>query len=263
MALSAQWAVLLKSHSQLPHLKLGAKVAEIVGAHIDVANVRLRHNQGIIWENLPSEMAGAIGSLLDSEGFPTVVVPQNKVVTLGSMTLLRKGKVEKDGLMIDDWFGKPHLLPSTGIRLAQLGWINWIVEAGQGIPGLLSSDSSLFSHFQGIYRNANLNKGDLPTEAMGWVLHIFSGIPSPNWVRIYARSFNYSYQATTEGSWLDHFGLFVNDLAKVLLPESMDIGMRASLNSIEKPPEEATYGSLHEMVDRARWELSIRIAGER
>jgi hypothetical protein len=174
------WAVLLESYSELPHMKFGEDFHRLLGAFVEDANLRLRHQKGIVWEDLPEGKAKTVAAFLNQNGFKSRVVPQEEVMRPGSMSVWRKGKIIRAGLSLDDWFGKRLLIPRESMALAQAGWITQEVEASQGIPGT-STDSRVFSHFEGIYRVANLTMKSLPREEIGWVLQIFGGDVNPDW----------------------------------------------------------------------------------
>lgn len=80
----------------------------------------------------------------------------------------------------------------------------------------------------------------------------------PEWLRIESRRFNYDYQQTHKGSRDERFGWLLRDLERILPDDVPDPGFRSSICSGLRPPEEARYAGREEMVERARWLMTMR-----
>jgi hypothetical protein len=252
------WAVILEKYTELTYLDLGKIISEKIGTHFDEATIRLRRQQGIVWDHLSEEHAKQVEDIINGGGFPCRIIQQDRVIHLGEVSIHRKGHVIENGLEFEDLYGKKTLINRDQVVLAQVGWISKMVESGQGIPGLIRSDSGLFSSFQGMYRLSNLTSAKLPEDPIGWVLHIYQHGEQPDFARVYGQSFEYKYPPEIEGGWVVHFAAFISDLANALGDNLLDDSYKLAMNAPRKPSEEATFETIDDMQDRAKWELTLK-----
>jgi len=255
------FSVLLQAYVKLPHLALGERIAGLLSVHLQDATVRLRHQQGIIWENLPFDKANALASFLIEKGYPSGLVPQNELVQPGNMMLSRKAEIMDSVFVFVDINDNRLSLSDGNVALAQVGWILEEVEVGSACRDKPVATSTLRLKGEGKYRYYGIDRHAPETEPFGWVLNMFSKGSHPDCVRIQGRSFNYSYQGLHEGGWKDRFGRLLSDLSNILSPGKMDEGFILAMATPLKPAQLAEYETPKAMIERARWSLTLKLVG--
>ena len=244
------YSVLLESYKRLPHLELGKEVAELMGVHVQDAYTRLRRQEGIVWEGLERSQAEALGAFLIQRGHPAGLVADEDIVTLAPAHIVRNGAVIREGFEIVDRTETRRVIEPTSIALVQAGWVEEEVEVTRDREHVVVWQPR---------RDYSFNYTTRPVyETIGWILQVFeTGEPAPC-LRVMGSRFNYAYQEIDGANSHQRFGILMTDLAKVVGFERLDHGFRLCMGSGTPHPPDATYDSLNEMIERARWELTIR-----
>ncbi len=244
------YSVLLESYKRLPHLELGKEVAELMGVHVQDAYTRLRRQEGIVWEGLERSQAEVLGAFLIQRGYPAGLVADEDTVTLGPPRRVHNGGVVESGFEIVDRDESRRVIESGSIALLQAGWVEEKVE--------VTRDRERVESWQA-YRDYSFTYTTRPVyETIGWVLQVFETGEPARCVRVTGSRFNYAYQEIDGANSHQRFGILMTDLAKVVGFERLDHGFRLCMGSGTTHPPDATYDSLNEMIERARWELTIR-----
>jgi len=248
------WAVLLQTYKELPYSQLAHRLANIANmASLDIA-ARLHHQQGIVWENLPEDKAKSLASILTGDGFPSIAIPQDQIVKLGRPAVTRRAVATATGIEVSDMYGVTVVLPHDRIVLAQAGWVSEAVEIGPDLS-IASADVRLTEEYgmgPAYFKATKPETGEL-----GWVLHLFSSA-KPEWIRIEGRHFSYEYQDSIGEAWQNRFRVLLGDFAKVLPEQCLDECYKSILNDPAKLPAGVAYRSIHDMVERAVWILTLK-----
>jgi len=255
------FAVLLENYSELPFYDWGPELAKLLGIPEYDLRVKLRHQQGIVLENLSDEKAGHLIAYLKSKGHLAFSVPGDKVVKLDKPMISHAGKLSSDGIEFDDFEGNKFIFRTEEIALIQAGWVEEDIKPEEkpqspirlhvdrlGPRGMRLHEAAIFG------RESN--------EPLGWVLNVFRNGYSPAWMRISGHEFNYGYQGKVEAGWEQHFRKLLTDIAGVVPENKLDYGFLCSIDKLSCPPKAAEYRTLSNMTERARWMLTLRIFKE-
>jgi hypothetical protein len=262
---TSSYSVVLRSDSSLPYKDLSEKIAGILG--VGDIGLRVKYQQGIVWENLRKDIADELALFLTSKGFPAGLVPQMELPKPGKVTLVHKAEPTDSGIRIYDLYDRAADIDGSTITLAQLGWVEEEVEIGHNGPkldlGPMGHGYAGF-HMGGLFYQFDSHGSEGvytgPTakfEKLGWVLHLFCTGSKLDWYRIVGRNFNYGNVGLFEGTWERRFIQFVDMLANSISVENQDAGMKARGEPIDNISC-IRYLSLHEMVEHARWNLTVR-----
>jgi len=252
------FSVLLKQYSKLPHLELAEEVATMVGMHKMDVTIRLRWQQGIVWSGLVIDNADKLAKLLIGKGFECGIVPDSDLWQGGKPFGCRNADVLQEGFEMEDAYGKKKLIPAEKIAFAQAGWVEEKIRKGR-YRGL-NEFGMVFTGGFGTYQPpVNFHKKREPDKrAIGWVLHLFlKGIPGKSY-RIIGREFNYDYQGFMGEYWEKRFAILLSDLAVILADDCLDDSLIRIMGKDHPDREGVTYDRLKFMMERARWELTMR-----
>ena len=252
----SEYAVLLAPYTPLPHIMLGDEVAKITGVHRQDALIKLRKQQGIVWEHLERGSADRLGAYLIANGYPAGLVEQEEVVKLHRPVLCSNADPVEGGFELEDIFADKNLMNAESIEYMQAGWVDEEYEIGRErvLKAGKTYRSDLHASSLRSYRYTTVPK----IETLGWVLHIFQYGEPVEWIRIISRSFNYDYQNMIGVHRDQRFGLLLADLARVVPMAALDEGFKAVMGSDCSDHEFHNYDTLEEMEERARWELTMR-----
>jgi len=248
------FSVLLETYEQLPHLDLGEEVAKITGVHTQNAFIRLRRQQGIVWENLERENANALGALLIKHGHSAGLVRDEEVRKEGTQWEVHNGSVTDEGFVIEDPYGRTSIMKSGSILLAQAGWIE---EKAAGVTDRYKSRRTRvgIDPYSSDMAISFLRPKVAP---IGWVLHIYPVDQEERYVRVIATEFSYSYQGYVEGDRNMRFGMMLSDLSKALPDDKLDFGFRLSMGTDCSPVDDVEYPTIDEMAERGRWLMTMK-----
>ncbi len=250
-----KYSVLLESYSPLPFIAWADEVEKILGMHRQDVILRLRRQQGIVWEHLDREKADMLGSLLISYGYPAGLVEDSDVVRLPIPTLSKNADPVEGGFELEDLFSDLTLINAESIEFMQAGWVEEKVEVGTVKPP--RSRSGLKYSADGTRAGSFMYTRMKKKEPIGWVLHVFQKGEPLEWLRIIGRNFNYDYQPVTGVYWMQRFGLLLTDLARITPFASLDEGFKETMGSDGSNYEFCSFDSIVEMEERARWQLTM------
>ncbi len=244
-----EYAVLLRSYAPLPHFEWRSEVAAVLGRHPQTVAIRLRRQQGIVWEELGFDQANGLATFLIEKGFPAGLVAQEDIVTPGKLTVIRNADVVDSGLELESFFADKEILDANSVEFAQVGWVAEMDEA-RHMPRRGYRDSSRLDR--------SIARILTTADKIGWVLHLFHRGDNPDWLRIVGRKFNYDYQETVGGSKDERFGRLLEDLSHVVPSEALDDRFMRSIGAGRAHDENVEFEELDDMIERARWELTMR-----
>ncbi len=247
-----KYAVLLAEWTELPHVEFGKDVARILGMHTQDGMGIIRRQQGIVIRGLEKEAAEELGSYLINQGHPCGLVEDTDICQIGDLDQSRNADPVPEGYELEDMFGNKTLIKKEDIVLAQAGWVSEEIELGSSRLSTprYGDDGSRLSSF-------NYSR-EADTRELGSVLQLFHGGEPYECVRIEGSNFNYDYQDMSDGETGFRFAIMLNDLAKVLDYDTLDEGFRLGMGARHARSPEAEYDTLDDMLDRARWWLTMR-----
>ena len=248
------YSVLLEKYRPIPYTEWGTEIASFMGEHFLDVTTKLRRQQGIVWEGLDDRRAELLGSYLINKGFPAGLVEDDEVAKFGTVRLVRNADPVARGIELQDAWENKTLIESANIILAQVGWVEEEIEIGskpKRVGGGSLDPSGQIPDFVDFSRESI-------KAPLGWLLHIYHGQEPIGVVRIFGEHFNYDYQSFPDAARNQRFVILLNDLAKVFRYDSLDEGFKLSMGSFTKSPE-ASYKSLDDMMDRARWAVTLKL----
>jgi len=246
------YSVLLEKYRPLPFTEWGTEIASFMGEHFLDVTTKIRRQQGIVWEGLDDRRAELLGSYLINKGYPAGLVEDDEVAKFGTFRLVRNADPVASGIELQDAWENKTLIESGNIILAQVGWVEEEVQIGstrKNLPGY---------NIQGVRDSSISYSREIIMASIGWALQIFHDDGVIKVERILGDHFNYDYQSIADAVKHQRFVILLNDLAKVFRYDSLDEGFKLSMGSFTKSPE-AAYRSLDDMMDRARWAVTLKL----
>ncbi|HEX9746596.1 MAG TPA: hypothetical protein VGB30_14350 [bacterium] len=249
------FSILLEKLQKLPYRQLGQKVADITGDHVQTAYTRLRRTRGIVWDNLTETQAIELAQFLTSEGFSSVVVPDEDIVTFGKPIHSKNTDVSNAGIELEDMYGAKQLFPPEWVSYAHAGWVTQTVDEFRKPGGKYATwefgpqGSALLNTPSFIKDNAG--------QSLGWSLFIFGPGEKPNFIQIIGSKFNYDYQGDQYDQWEFKFAKLMSDLKNILAEEAVDSTLVDSMQQGEIP-DDASYDDFDDMLENASWRMTLR-----
>jgi len=245
------FAVLLESYTALPTHEWGEEISSFMDEHLIDSNSRLHRQQGIVWDGLDRPRADRLGAYLIEKGFPAGLVEDADVAKFDTPKTVRNADPTPSGLEIEDIWEKKSMIGIGSIILAQVGYVEEKVDVGAAV-----SRTSGFNT-KGTHETPPTYIREKVKEAVGWTLQIFHEGTPVKVVRIFSKHFNYDYQGMIDANKMQRFSILLNDIARILPYECLDNGYRQSMSSLTKH-EDSVYKTLDQMIERARWAVTIR-----
>ncbi len=249
----AAYSVLLKHPAELPHMELGEGIANITGEHKQNAFSRLRNQHGIVWDRLDEAVAGDLATFLTDQGFPAVTVPDSDVVTFGKPLVCRNADIHISGIEVEDPYGNRKNFGPEWIAYAHAGFIMELEKSPDGKENYMGD---LTSTQHGVIDAPGWKWKD-STDSIGWVLQIFSNVPSAEYLRIFGRRFNYDYQGAEFAPLEERFTKLLNDLSVLIPEEHTDPGYKIASEILPKAPEEVRYETVDDLMQRIQWSMTL------
>jgi len=246
------YSVLLEKYRPIPYTEWGTEIASFTGEHFLDVTTKLRRQQGIVWEGLDDRRAELLGSYLINKGYPAGLVEDDEVAKFGTVRLVRNADPVASGIELQDAWENKTLIESSNIILAQVGWVEEEIQTGTTRRTASDYNSNLVHTYPMIYDRIPV------MSSIGWLLQIFHDDGAINVERIFGEHFNYDYQSLADAARHQRFVILLNDLSKIFRYDSLDEGFKLSMGSFTRSPE-AVYKSLDDMMDRARWAVTLKL----
>jgi len=248
------YTVLLNKWAELPHMDLGEEIANITGIHKQTVYTRLRHQDGIIFENLESAKAVKVAEFLSTKGFKALAVPDSDLFPERKYNLVRNADVLTDGLEIEDPYGNKTMIDTEKIVYIHAGWVEENLKDADNRMGLFGT---LTGSKHGSVEGPAWKKIST-TNHIGWVLHIFCDGENEGAYRIIGSKFYYDYQGEGDVPQIERFAILLKDLTGITRERAIDPEVMSAIKSHPEVLPEMRYATVDDLEGRLRWQMTLR-----
>jgi len=234
-------------------MELGEHISSIIGVHKQTVFSILRHQDGIIFENLDREKAFDVAVYLTSKGFKAVVVPDNDVFPSPKFRLVRNVDVIDDGLEIENPYGDRETIPGEKILYMQTGWVEENLRAADERRGLFGD---LYSVGRVVVEGPPWKRLTL-SHNLGWVLHTAYDNDKNEVLQIIESKFYFDYQGDNFSSSRERFIKLLKDIDEFVPDERVDPSVKLAQEIDREVPDELKYNTLEDLEKRLRWSMTL------
>jgi hypothetical protein len=261
--MTEKFAVLLANLESYDPMAIAKTLAAIRGVPLQDAVAPARAAGGLLLENADEKAARDLAAQFDRAGFPSVVVPQEKVLPLppaqgvSNLTFLpdgieivleasRKVTVSRDRI---------HLILAGAFK--QTTFETVAVKEGPSKGQKMASLGILMTTGLPIHIGGKEKKTEKTIENSDFVFYVDLILEGPfERTRVDGRKISYSCLKEKMGySVIGNFPVLVRELIKVAPGARLNRG--ANVIARNGPMREAIYGSLEEMDRESRWLLAL------
>jgi len=234
-------------------MELGEHISSIIGVHKQTVFSILRHQDGIVFENLDREKAFDVAEYLTSKGFKAVAVPDSDVLPAPKFRLVRNVDVINDGLEIENPYGDREMISGERIHYMQTGWVEENLRAADERQGLFGD---LFGVGRGVVEGPPW-KRLTQSHKLGWVLHAAYDNDKDEVLQIIESKFYFDYQGDDFAPSHERFIRLLKDIDDFVPDDRVDPSVKLAQETDREVPDELKYNTLEDLEKRLRWSITL------